>query len=319
VDDGHDALATDEFDELDELVREAGETHVIPPRERPALLERLRDPAVLERARTHLDSKDESWRTRGILCLERIAYVLRDQETAELLLAYATRARSKYEASTALTALHRCTPPEPLDAGTLVELVRRREWLVWHEAVRCLHLAVPEEVEPALLERLDADRYGLGYVAFELRFMRSPRSLRALESLLDHESVDVRCTALSSLGERLGPGVLPYARRFAASRRLEDKLTAEAWLGRHGTVEDVPFLAKRLLHLLGSPRKRDYRPPELSYVVPFLLRFREEPRAAAALARLAERVDRLSQTERDWVHANAPALGASLASAARSD
>ena len=307
---------SDDREEIDELIVAAGKTHVIPPREKPALLERLRDPRVLERAREHLESKDESWRHTAILCLERIGYVLRDQETAELLLAHASVARSKYEVATTLNALHILAPPEPLPAAPLVALVRRKEWQVWHEAVRCLHLAPADEVEAALLERLDADRYGLAYVVFELRFMTSPRSLQALECLLGHESLDVRCIALDSLGERLGAGVLPYARQLAAGRQFQEKWWAESWLERYGTAEDVPLMADRLKKLTQSPRKGDYGPPEISYLVPFLRRFSADPDAEAALSLLANRADRLSESERRWLEANAPDLHTSLASTA---
>jgi len=70
-------------------------------------------------------------------------------------------------------------------------------------------------VEHALLERLDSDAYGLVYVARELRFMSSTQSIKALEDLLGSSTLDVRCVALDSLGERLGAGVLPFARRFS--------------------------------------------------------------------------------------------------------
>jgi hypothetical protein len=182
-------------EELDELIVAAGKTHVIPPREKPALLERLRDPRVLERAREHLESKDESWRNTAILCLERIGYVLRDQETATLLLAHASAARSKYEVATTLNALHILSPP------------------------------------------------------------RTP------------------------------PG--------GAARR----------------ARDVPLMAERLKWLVRSPRKRDYGPPEISYLVPFLRRFSANPDAEAALTLLAKRADRLSGSERRWLEANAASLG----------
>jgi hypothetical protein len=80
-------------DELDALIAEAGRTHVIPPREDPALLERLRDPAVLERARELLGAKGRGVRRRAILCLERIGYVRGDQESAEALLTRGRRGR----------------------------------------------------------------------------------------------------------------------------------------------------------------------------------------------------------------------------------
>jgi len=306
-------------DEIDELVAAAGKTHVIPPRENPRLLERLRDPRVLERAREHLASNDEAWRNSAILCLERIAYVLHDQETAELLLAHASAAKSKYEVARTLDALKICTPPEPLASDPLVALVRRKEWLVWQAAVRCLHLAPADEVEAALIERLDADRYGAVDVAFELRFMASPRSLQALESLLELASLDVRCVALDSLGERLGAGVLPYARRLASGRQFQEKWWAEKWLERYGTAEDVPLMADRLKKLLASQRKRDYGPPEISYLVPFLRRFSGDPDAEAALTLLAKRAERLSDGERRWLETNAPDARASLASPRQSD
>jgi HEAT repeat protein len=294
--------------DVDELIAEAGRTHVIPPRENPILLERLRDPAVLARARELLGSKDESVRRRAILCIERIGYVLHDQRTAELLLHHAVNAKDKYEAMSALDALKNCTPPEPLPFEPLLRLARRREWQVWQSAVQCLHLAPADEVEMALLERLDADREGLVYVARELRYMHSPDSIRGLEELLGHESLDVRCIALDSLGERLGPGVLPYARRLAAGRQQQEKWWAEKWLARFGDAEDVSFMADRVKSLLGGRRQREHEPPEVSYVVEFLLRHEDIREARTALDAIRRRGERLPDNERRWLAAHAPQL-----------
>jgi hypothetical protein len=120
---------------------------------------------VLERARVLLGAKEQDARRRAILCLGRIGYARRDQESAEALLAHARTSRSKDETATAPTALSRLTPPRPLPAEPLVELVRRPECQVWSTAVQCLHLANAPDVEPALLERVDADPEVLPYVA----------------------------------------------------------------------------------------------------------------------------------------------------------
>jgi hypothetical protein len=292
--------------DVDELISEAGRTHVIPPREDPALLERLRDPEVLGRARELLGSRDPSERGKAILCIERIGYVLHDQETAALLLDHAGSTKDKYEVMKTLDALKGCTPPRPLPAEPLLRLARRPQWQVWQAAVQCLHLADPDDVEPALLERLDADREGLAYVTRELRFMRSAASLEALEKLLGHESLDVRCIALDSLGERLGEGVVPHARRLAAGRHHQEKWWAQKWLARFGDADDVPFMASRVKALLSSKRQRQYDPPELSYVVDFLLRHEEVPDAKTALDLLRKRADRLPENERAWLRKHAP-------------
>jgi hypothetical protein len=292
--------------DLDELIAEAGRTHVIPPREDPALLERLRDPGVLARARELLQSKDRSERHRAILCIERIGYVVRDQETAELLLGHADSSKDKYEVSTALDALKGCHPPRPLPSEPLVRLAGNREWLVWQSAVRCLHLAVADEVEPALLERLDADREGLVYVAIELRYMHSSESIRVLEQLLGHESLDVRCVALDSLGVRLGAGVLPYARRLGGGRQQAEKLWAEEWLARFGDADDVPFMIARVKSLLSGKRQIQCEPPEVSRVIPFLLRYPDLPQALAVLDALRRRAERLPENERRWLEAHTP-------------
>lgn len=281
MDDGRKPGVTE--DELDELIVAAGKTHVIPPRENPALLERLRDARVLERARERLRSGDPAWTTTAILCLERIGHVLHDQETAEILLTHASTASDKHEVATALQALRTCKPPEPLDSAPLVALARRQDWQVWQEAVRCLHLAPAEEVEDALLERMSEGRYGVADVAFELRYMRSEKSLEALEYLLGHEALDVRCIALDSLGERLGPGVLPYARRLASGRQHQEKWWAERWLAEYGTAEDVDFMVARAKQVA---RRGNAPESELSYLATFLRRFPDQQRAVAALAAL---------------------------------
>jgi len=286
--------------DLDQLIQQAGSTHVIPPREDPALLDKLRDPRVLARARELLTANDKDWRKRAVLCIERIAYAQHDQETAELLLQHATTARDKYEVMTTLEALKGCTPPRPLPAEPLIGLARYKQWQVWLPAVECLHLAPADQTEPALLERLDSDPNQLVAVAKELRYMTSSRSLHALEQLLEHKSVDVRCVALDSLGERLGPGVLSFARRLAAGVHQE-KWWAEKWMARFGDVNDIPFMAKRARALVSAKRQRQYEPPELSYLLPFLSRHSDIGDARAALRLIRERPDSLPENERRWL------------------
>jgi hypothetical protein len=272
------------LDELDGLLWQAGRTHVIPHREDPDLLERLRDPRALARARELLASSDPHVRDWAIVAIERIGFALGDQETAELLLRQASSAKGTDEVAVALEALERLTPPRPLLGKPLAELIRDPRWRVWHQAVRCAHLAPADDVEPALLERLNADRYGLVYVAYELRYLRSDESLQALDRLFEEApDLDVRTSAFQSLAARLGRRALPYARQLARGRRIEQKLAAEAWLSDHGEISDVPFMAKRLKRLITARRVPTYLPPEVSLLVPFLLRFRDVPEAANAL------------------------------------
>jgi hypothetical protein len=299
-------------DELDALIADAGRTHVIPPREDPTLLERLRDPAVLERARELLGAKERDARRRAILCLERIGYVRRDQESAEALLTHARTSRSTDETATALTALSRLTPPRPLPAEPLVELVRRQEWQVWSTAVQCLHLAHAPDVEPALLERVDAEPELLPYVARELRYISSDASLEALERLLEHDRLDVRCVALDSLGERLGPGVVPYARKLGAGNQQQEKWWAQKWLARFGGDEDVPFMAECVKRLTSGKRARQYDPPEVSHLVPFLRAHEHVPEASKALATLGRRRGKLPANEREWIEEHAPEVLAAM-------
>lgn len=292
-------------DQIDEIIAQAGRAHVVPPYEDPGLLEAVTDPRVLARARALLDDKDKDWRHRAILCLERIGYVRRDQETAQLLLAHAAKTNDKYEVMTTLEALASCTPPEPLQSKPLLELARRSEWQVWIPAVTCLHLARPEQVEPALLERLDASREGLVIVARELRYMTSAGSIEALERLLGHKAVDVRVVALDSLGERLGADVMPYARRLSTGT-FDEQWWAEKWTARYGSATDVPFMAKRARALVTGARKRQYVPPELSYLVPFLVRHRDASQARRALDLLVHQAQRLPEDERRWLEAHPP-------------
>jgi HEAT repeats len=292
--------------DIDELIVEAGQTHVIPPREDQALLARVRDPRVLARAMDLLRSKDARIRRHAILCVERIGFAIGDQETAELLLRHADSTKDKYEAATALDALEHLDPPQPLPPKPLVRLALRPDWLVWQAAVRCLHMAPVDRVEPALLDRMDSDRYGLPYVARELRYMRSEASIQALEQLLSHASLDVRCVALDSLGERLGPGVVQYARRFAVGRMWQEKVSAETWLARFGEPDDLPFMAERGKSLAGGKRRIMCEPPEVSHVVPFLLSHMTDPRARAALDAIRRHADRLLANEREWLEHHAP-------------
>src|SRR6266567_3376316 len=137
----NDRSQPDDVAAIDSLIERAGRTHVIPPREDQSLLDLLREPRVFRRATELLRSKNQEERHRAILCLERIGYVLEDQQTAEVLLQHADRTKDKLEVMTTLDALKNCTPPEPLAAEPLVRLARRPEWQVWHTAVQCLHLA----------------------------------------------------------------------------------------------------------------------------------------------------------------------------------
>ncbi|MCZ7684589.1 MAG: hypothetical protein M5U28_39790 [Sandaracinaceae bacterium] len=75
------------------------------------MLERLRDPRVLVRAKELVGPPEQKGRHAAILCIERIGYALRDQESAEILLTIAARSQTPYEVGTALAGLARCTPP----------------------------------------------------------------------------------------------------------------------------------------------------------------------------------------------------------------
>ena len=163
-------------------------------------------------------------------------------------------------------------------------------------------------MERALLDRMDADRYGLVYVANALGYMRSEESILALESLLRHASVEVRCVSLGSLGVRLGSGVVEYARQLAEGRQWQEKLEAEIWLARFGDVQDVPFMADRLKGLTSGRRRYECQPPEASFVVPFLLRHQGDPRAQAALDATRRRQERLLGNERAWLEQHEPGV-----------
>src|SRR5919201_1582562 len=56
------------------------------------------------------------------------------------------------------------------------------------------------------------------YVRRELRYMSSDASREALERLLEHDRLDVRCVALDSLGERLRAGVVSERERAGGPR-----------------------------------------------------------------------------------------------------
>src|SRR5690349_16891378 len=134
--------------ELDALIAEAGQTHVIRHREDPAVLERLRDPAVLARAKLFLGSKDKPRRNQAILCIERIGFVLQDQDTAVTLLYFAAGSKDKYEIHTALNALASCKPPRPIPAAPLLDLLARAKPLFCSNIVDCMPLAPHDEIEP---------------------------------------------------------------------------------------------------------------------------------------------------------------------------
>jgi hypothetical protein len=108
------------------------------------------------------------------------------------------------------------------------------------------------------------------------------------------------------LGERVGAGVLPFARGLAAGRSQE-QWWAEKWIARFGGSEDVPFMVKRA-KTLTTGRRAQVEPPEVATLVPFLSRHAEQPDARAALDRLKRRVDRLPDNERRWLEVHAKHL-----------
>lgn len=291
--------------DLDALIEAAGVTHVIPHREDPAVLEQLRDPRVLARARELLAGRDKSRRGQAILCIERIGYVLRDHETAELLLDFAWRTKDKYERYTALLALAHCTPPAPVPSVPLLDLVRHDRRAL-PAAIDCLHLARHEDVEPVLLSlAADADPMVLVHVARALRHMRSDASLAALEGLLEHASTDVPSVALTSIASRLGPGVLPYARQCVHGPRFV-QVVALRFVTEHGDATDLLTVIARLKKLPGT--RLQYEPPEVSSLVPFLLRFPEDPKAVAALRKLRDVIAKIPPNERTWIERHAPEI-----------
>jgi hypothetical protein len=134
-------------------------------------------------------------------------------------------------------------------------------------------------VEPAVLERLDADKYGLVYVAHALRHLTSDASLRALEQIFgEAPDMDTRTVSFWSLAHRLGSGALSYARELAGARRIEEKRAASQFLAEHGDEQDVPFMAGRL-----KTRSTKWLPPEETWIVPFVRGFESVPEAAKAL------------------------------------
>jgi hypothetical protein len=70
----------------------------------------------------------------------------------------------------------------------------------------------------------------------------------------------------------------------------------------------VPFMAERLKRLITAKRVRTYLPPEVSLLVPFLVRFRDVPEAADALEAVRADHTRLRVPERSWLEANVPYL-----------
>jgi hypothetical protein len=159
---------------------------------------------------------------------------------------------------------------------------------------------------------VDAEPELLPYVARELRYFSSDASLEALERLLEHDRLDVRCVALDSLGERLGPGVVPYARKLGAGNQQQEKWWAQKWLARFGGDEDVPFMAECVKRLTSGKRARQYDPPEVSHLVPFLRAHERVPEASKALATLGRRRGKLPANEREWIEEHAPEVLAAM-------
>lgn len=83
-------------------------------------------------------------------------------------------------------------------------------------------------------------------------------------------------------------------------------MAAEEWLGRFGDAEDIPFMSDRLRSLVSGRRHIECHPPEVSFIVPFLLRREEDPSARAALDAIRRRSEKLLENEREWLAQETP-------------
>jgi hypothetical protein len=65
-------------------------------------------------------------------------------------------------------------------------------------------------------------------------------------------------------------------------------------------------MSDRLKSLVSGRRQIECEPPEVSFIVPFILRYEEDSSARAALAAIRRRSERLLKNERAWLAEHSP-------------
>ncbi|WP_380164740.1 HEAT repeat domain-containing protein [Jannaschia sp. R86511] len=231
------------------------------------------------------------------------------QGAARSLVELAVAERDPILGMTALDALPYLPEVVRLVGSPLPGLMRSKHGLVRHPALRAAHLCPVEEVEHVLLE--SATHPGPHTRAVAVRQLRrcvSPQVDDALVALLLDSDTEVRGTALASLVDHDPGRAMPHVREAAASWPSVARYSATWLLTEHGDEQDVALVAERVKRLLGRARAVETIPSELTHLLPFLARYREQPAAGKALAYVSRRWTTLFDNEQRWVAHTLPDL-----------
>lgn len=235
--------------------------------------------------------------------------VRRAQGAARALVELAVAEPDRALGMTALDALPHLPEAVRLVGSPLPGLMRSKHWELRHPALRAAHLCPVEEVEQVLLDAAThPEAFTRADAAGQLRRCLSPQVDDVLVALLPDSDTEVRCRALATLVDRDPGRAMPHVREAAASWPWEARYSATSLLTRHGDEQDVALVAGRVTRMLGRARTLETIPSELTHLLPFLARYREQPAAGKALAYVSRRWTTLFGTEQRWVAHTLPDL-----------
>jgi hypothetical protein len=202
---------------------------------------------------------------------------------------------------------------EPFDApeDALVALIGRRSYL--GERAAWLAQSMPGPLPEAVTFGLCAAARASGESAIPAlgALHNAAPSLAVRETVEDalaSREPNRQATALAILAHHWGAEARPTWQVFLASRSAPLRQTAEAVLGLHGTVEDLPEAAEHLARLARTKSGVQQSPPRGAEIVDLLVRYREHPAASAALDDLSARWGSLGDDLREWLEEHYPWL-----------
>lgn len=135
----------------------------------------------------------------------------------------------------------------------------------------------------------------------------TPEVREAAEAAMSSPSNEMRWRGLWLLANHWGTDARPAWKAGLESRSVAVRDVAEQLLATHGGAEDIEDAALRLAKIIRAKRGVTYSPPRGSELIDFLVRYRDVPRAEAALAELAARWDRFPDPDlATWIREHHP-------------
>ena len=235
-----------------------------------------------------------------------------------LLLRAAVRARDEHDAHSFIVAVSdRATltglteTPFELAEDPLVSLIGRRSYVGEQAAFLAQAMRGPlsESITTALCAaaRAGGDAGSAALAALH-NAAPSPEVRGTVDDALASGEPNRQATALVVLAHHWGVEARPAWQAFLASRSGPLRQTAEAVLGLHGTIDDLPDAAARMRMLARAKSAIHMVPPRGHEIVDLLVRFRDVPVARAALDDLSARWGRLGDDLREWLEQAHPWL-----------